>query len=123
MIVGVGLRCLVKESFTWVLLGNILVAAGNAFMLNAPSQFSANWFKPENRMVVTSVAVFFLSVSGAAGALLSPFVVKSGLSDEEGIDSVERLMLLQGAIIAFIMLLNLVFFRGKPKTPPAYNYF
>lgn len=113
------MRCLVKVSFSWVLAGNILVAFGNVFILNSPSQFSANWFRPENRLIVTSLAVFSMSVSGGAGALFSPFVVKSGLSQEEGLESVFRLMVLQGGPITFIMLFNLIFLRGKPKEPPA----
>lgn len=121
MLVGLALRCLVKVSFHFVLLGNGVMAFGNVFILNAPSQFSAAWFRPESRLVVTSLAVFAMSVSGGAGALISPFIVKAGMGQEEGLKAVFKLMLFQGVPVAAIMIVNLIFFRGKPKHPPAYN--
>jgi hypothetical protein len=76
VIIGMGLRCLVKTSFAFVLLGNTIIAFGNIFILKSPSQFSANWFRPQARLFVTSLAVFAMSVAGAVGGLISPFIVK-----------------------------------------------
>ena len=68
---------------------------------------------------MTSIAVFCMIVSGGAGALVSPFVVKQNMSLSAGKDAVFVLLIFQGSIIAVIMLLNLIFFRGKPNHPPS----
>lgn len=112
MIVGLGLRCLVRVDFNYVLAGNTVIAIGNVFILNSPSQYSATWFKPERRLLVTSIAVFCMIVSGGIGALISPFIVRENLSQEAGLDSVFRLMVVQGAPLSAIMFLNLFLFRG-----------
>lgn len=76
VVIGLAMRCFVKLSFSYVLAGNTVIAFGNAFILNSPAQFSANWFRASARLLMTSIAVFAMVVSGGAGALISPFVVR-----------------------------------------------
>jgi hypothetical protein len=84
----------VKTSFTFVIVGNTIIAFGNVFILNSPSQFSANWFRPQTRLVVTTLAIFAMNVSGGAGALISPFIVKEDMTPEAGLNAVFELMLI-----------------------------
>lgn len=44
MIIGTGIRCLVKEGFYFVILGQVINALGNCFITNSPSKVAANWF-------------------------------------------------------------------------------
>jgi hypothetical protein len=46
VIIGLAIRCFVKLSFSSVVVGNTIVAVGNVFVLNAPSQFATAWFRP-----------------------------------------------------------------------------
>ena len=51
-------------------------------MLNAPAKYSAIWYGPRDRIIVTSILVFISTISGAFGAFLSPYFVKNGLPIE-----------------------------------------
>lgn len=84
MIIGVLIRILVKVNFGFVLAGNIFVAFGNVFIMNSPTMFSVTWFRPQLRIIVTSLAIFVTLVSGGLGALLSPFLVPENLTREDG---------------------------------------
>lgn len=43
-IIGVGLRVLVNQSFSWVIIGQIIAGIGRPFILNCQAKISANWF-------------------------------------------------------------------------------
>ena len=118
MIVGVIIRTFVDYDFIFVLVGNTFIALGNVFIMNAASQFSVTWFRPDLRLIVTSLAVFTTLVSGGIGALISPFVVKESFTDEEGRKAVFKLMVYQAGFVGGIMLLNLILFRGRPRISP-----
>lgn len=82
VILGVVIRIFVYVNFAFVLAGNIFVAFGNVFLMNASTLFSVTWFRPEMRLVITSLSVFTTMISGGLGALLSPFIVKEVLTPE-----------------------------------------
>lgn len=110
---------MVKINFGFVLAGNILVAFGNVFIMNSPTMFSVTWFRPDVRIIVTSVAIFVSLVSGGLGALFSPFIVPENIEAiEEGKQKVFDLIAYQAIFVGVIMILNLVLFRSKPKNPP-----
>jgi MFS family permease len=45
---GAGVRCLITTNFTFVILGQILCAIGQPFILNAPTKIAVRWFLPKN---------------------------------------------------------------------------
>lgn len=46
--VGAGFRCLITTHFAFVILGQILCAIGQPFILNAPTKVAVRWFMPKN---------------------------------------------------------------------------
>jgi hypothetical protein len=48
---------LVNASFYFVLLGTLVIAAGQPFLINCPAKIAAFWFKKEN--------VYFMVISEA----------------------------------------------------------
>lgn len=46
--VGAGFRCLITTHFGFVILGQILCAIGQPFILNAPTKVAVRWFMPKN---------------------------------------------------------------------------
>lgn len=77
--IGVCLRLLILEGFGWVIAGNVLCAIGNTFVLNCPAKYSALWYPPNRRLLITSLVIFANCISGAVGAFLSPMIVKPDL--------------------------------------------
>lgn len=46
--VGSGFRCLISTDFSFVIIGQVLCAIGQPFILNAPTKIAVRWFMPEN---------------------------------------------------------------------------
>ena len=79
---GVLIRLLIFESFIWVIVGNFVFACGNVFVINVCPKFSAIWFAPEQRLLISSLLIFANSISGGFGSILSPFFVKDKLPED-----------------------------------------
>ena len=43
-LIGTGLRMLVNDSFSWVIVGQVIAGIGRPFILNCQAKISANWF-------------------------------------------------------------------------------
>ena len=45
---GAAVRCLVATDFSYVIIGQILCAIGQPFILNAPTKIAIRWFSTNN---------------------------------------------------------------------------
>lgn len=132
---GTGLRCLIKESFAFVILGQFINALGNCFITNSPSKVAACWFPPrhvsregchyylsltsfldgDQRPAVTAISTFAVLASAALGIVI-PSIFVSKVKNAES--DVYNLMVAEFIMVAAIMLFNIIFFRGEPPTAP-----
>lgn len=46
--IGAGIRCMVDESFYFVIIGQVICAIAQPFILNAPTKIAIRWFTPKN---------------------------------------------------------------------------
>lgn len=79
---GCLIRCLVKVSFAFVILGQVFCAIAQPFILNAPMKIATRWFMPRNviiNWIQRSLAMAILSVVNiigtAVGFLIPPLFV------------------------------------------------
>ena len=75
VIVGVWLRTFIDVDPTYCLLGSILAAIGNIFILNSPSLLATNWFKPSSIPGIISLSVLANLISVGLGASLPGLVL------------------------------------------------
>ena len=52
---GLWLRCLIQQSFWFVIAGQTVVAFAQPFLYNAPALVTSNWFPYQERSVATMV--------------------------------------------------------------------
>lgn len=72
-VVGAWLRVLISKSFSLVYLGQIIAAIGGPFIYNANCKVSANWFRVQQLVLVTSIITLFGTSKVNAGRASSPF--------------------------------------------------
>lgn len=46
--VGAGFRCFITTHFAFVIVGQVVCAIGQPFILNAPTKIAVRWFLPKN---------------------------------------------------------------------------
>lgn len=73
---GVWLRLLLEvgEPF-YCLLGSLLAAIGNIFILNTPSKVALNWFGQQRVNIVTFTGILATLLSITAGASVPGFII------------------------------------------------
>ena len=65
-----------------MIIGNFVYACGNIFVINAAPRFSAIWFAPEQRLLVSTLLIFAYTISGGIGSVMSPFFVQANLPQD-----------------------------------------
>ena len=102
-----------SNTFSVVMLGQLLIGFAQPFVLAAPTTYSDLWFSAAGRTTATAVASLANPFGAALGQLISPFWV-SGPSDIPS-------SVLWVSIIATVATIPSFFIPKKPPTPPAPN--
>ncbi|KAL4477768.1 hypothetical protein ABPG72_018942 [Tetrahymena utriculariae] len=122
------IRCLVNKSFAFAIIGQLLVGCANPFLINAINKISSNWFYPSSRAAVTGFLSFFSTVTGVVG-LVIPGIYFAGYKAaddtsenyQHGKDLTFNLLLISAVIVSSTSVLNLLFYKDKPATPPSFS--
>jgi hypothetical protein len=59
----------------WCIIGSVLAAIGNIFILNTPMKIAANWFKPSSIPTIIFAGILANLVSITAGASIPGLVL------------------------------------------------
>lgn len=116
IILGVWARTLIATSFAFPLIGSLLAAIGNIFIINSPSKMANVWFRPSKVAIITTIGVMSSLASNALGVVFPTLFVNSSSTE----DDVEKLLLVEAGIVSFPLLLMLLLLRKKPVHPPSY---
>jgi MFS family permease len=103
-------RGLAGQSYTWVLISTIGLAAAQPFLMNAWTKAGANWFGMRERTTAVGLIILANLIGTALGTLLPPIMVQSM--------SIPQVQLTFGYAAAASALLFLIFAGDKPKTAP-----
>lgn len=74
-VLGLWLRCLVNQSFWWVVAGQTVMAIGQPFLYNAPSKVTGNWFDQGQRSTATMIGNNANVFGQLLGFLLPGFLI------------------------------------------------
>ena len=75
---GMCLKVLVNVSFYYVMVGQLIAAAGQPFLGCAPGKLANQWFGPNQRVIATTIATGAQPLGAAIGVTLPLlFVVKA----------------------------------------------
>jgi MFS family permease len=104
------MRGLVADSFTWVLVAQIVIAIGQPFVLNAITTIAGRWFPAEERATATGLGSLAIYVGILAGLALTPHLVLQ--------IGIRGMLMAYGVASAIAMSVFLVFAHERPATPP-----
>jgi FLVCR family feline leukemia virus subgroup C receptor-related protein len=77
--IGLWLRCLMGESFTYAIVGQTVMAIGQPFLYNAPTKISSEWFPEGERIRATAIGAY----ANIFGVALGCFVPALFFSDDD----------------------------------------
>ena len=104
------LRGLVSQSYSLVLIAQIIIAIGQPFILNAITTVVARWFPIKERATASGLGSLAMYIGILLGLVLTPF-----LSIHFGLEH----MLLYYGIIAMVSVITFfLLVKERPDTPP-----
>ncbi|CAD8065070.1 unnamed protein product [Paramecium sonneborni] len=126
-LLGVFSRCLVRQSFIYVLIGQTLCGIGRPLILNAQASVAVEWFPSSQRTKLMTMLNFIVTFSGILGYIIPPIFFAGVTIDERSPqdvldtgDSRFMYLLFSEAVFSAVFLIPLlIFFETKPKSPPS----
>eukprot|EP01135_Chromosphaera_perkinsii_P001434 Nk52_evm2s169 gene=Nk52_evmTU2s169 len=98
------------DKFGVIMVGQIIAACAQPFILNSPTKLAAMWFGDKERTTANMVGTVSNPIGLAVSMVISPIVVTSP-------DDVETLLLVHAILASVCGLLSLLL-RDEPPTPP-----
>ena len=99
-------------SYTWIVLGTVLVGAAQPFFQCTPPVLSATWFAPSERATSTAIALNFNQIGIATAFLVGGAMA----TDQNGLEAYFGLIALLCTVTCFGTLLQ---FQDDPVIPPS----
>ena len=120
MIAGAWIRMLVNVNFYFVLIGQILMAFGQPFMMTAPPKLAGLWFSDDEQALATTLGSLAQPIGCALGFVLPLiFISDDDKYSSDGQSKFAIYILVQSIIITVLGLPIIFCVKDKPKTPPS----
>eukprot|EP01013_Petalomonas_cantuscygni_P010260 TRINITY_DN23313_c0_g1_i1.p1 TRINITY_DN23313_c0_g1~~TRINITY_DN23313_c0_g1_i1.p1 ORF type:complete len:534 (-),score=119.75 TRINITY_DN23313_c0_g1_i1:105-1706(-) len=120
---GAWIRCLAAirptslSALILITVGQTVAAAGQPFLLNAPTTLAGLWFSDTERVLAASLMVAANSVGAAIGSALPPIIV--GLYPGETREGVLCALYVEAGMATMALLAAAALIRTRPKVPPS----
>lgn len=123
--IGLWCRTLINVSFSYALLGNIIMALGQPFLYNAPGKVTSNWFPQKERPLATMIGTQ-ANISGIflgfllPGFFVDPYSDATVLTEENKAlykQQILNMLLFVSIFASVVAILVIVTFREKPNEP------
>lgn len=103
------------------MIGSLIAALGQPFLMNIPSKIASTWFGDKERAIATAVGGVSVPIGTVISFLLPQAVISD--SDEQDHDQGKQhfalYIMIQTMIVTIICIPALSFMREQPLTPPS----
>ncbi|CAI2366185.1 unnamed protein product [Moneuplotes crassus] len=120
LIAGAWIRMFANYSFYFILVGQILMAMGQPFVVTAPPKIAGLWHSDNEQALGTTLGSLAQPIGAVLGFLLPlPFISDSDKDSPDGKSKMLFYILIQSIIITVISFPILLIVKDKPDTPPS----
>ncbi|XP_074146085.1 choline/ethanolamine transporter FLVCR2 [Sminthopsis crassicaudata] len=105
--------------FPVTVVGQLICAVAQVFILGLPSSLAAVWFSEREVSTACSLAVFGNQVGIALGFLIPPLLIPNIDNREELAYHISIMFYMTGAVASLLFILVIFIFKEKPKYPPS----
>lgn len=119
-LLGAVIKCgsLHRDRFWVTMIGQVIAAIGNVFVLSVPPRLAAVWFGENEISTATSIGVFGNQLGICASFFLPPWIVRS--TSISGIEEELRLIFYGSALFMLVLFaLIVLLFDNQPPSPPS----
>jgi MFS family permease len=106
-------------SFNAVLLGQILLAIGQPFVINAATAVTARWFPVRERALATGFATLAQYIGILIAMVVTPTLIVSSAADPRYGSGVDSMLRIYGLATVVLVVTGMILLREKPAFPPS----
>ncbi len=108
------------DNFTFVVIGQIGLAAAQPFVLNAVTALSGRWFPLRERASAAGLAALSQYTGIIIVMILTPIMITVNYSGSiiNEVSGINRILFIYGIITLVSAITSLVFVKDKPEFPP-----
>ena len=114
---GAALKAFSGNSFTMVLTGQILLAIGQPFVINAPTALTAKWFPVKERAIATGLATLAQYIGILIAMIVTPMLIVSKASAPNYGSGIDSMLKTYGIITIAVTVLGMILLKEKPARP------
>ncbi|CAD8132917.1 unnamed protein product [Paramecium octaurelia] len=108
-----------QQTYSFALVGFILIGMGQIFILAAPAYISDRWFPMHERTVSTSLGSFFNLVGLNFSIVYASITFQNVTDHNEIVDQIDFMNLLFAIFTSLAFIFCVTMIRNKPATPPS----
>jgi MFS family permease len=116
-VAGAGFKAFSGNSFTLVLTGQVLLAIGQPFVINAPTALTAKWFPIKERAIATGLATLAQYIGILIAMIVTPMLIVSKASSPNYGSGIDSMLKTYGIITIAVTVLGMILLREKPANP------
>jgi len=117
--VGGLLKGLLATSFAAVVIGQVVLAIAQPFVLNAVTALSARWFPLRERGTAAGLAALAQYLGIIVVMIVTPMLVVSVAGDPAYGQGIDRMLLIYGIATVVAAVVAILVIRERPPTPPS----
>ena len=102
------------DSYTMVVIAQIMLAVGQPFIINAATKVAGVWFPLRERATVVGIA----TLAQFIGIIIVMVATPALVGDASNANAIPHMLMVYGVVSAVCALLLLLFLRAQPPTPP-----
>lgn len=116
-IIGAGFKAFSGNSFSLVLTGQVFLAIGQPFVINAPTALTAKWFPVKERAIATGLATLAQYIGILIAMIVTPMLIVSKASAQNYGSGIDSMLKIYGIITIAVTVLGMILLREKPTHP------
>ena len=101
------------DSYTMVVIAQIMLAVGQPFIINAATKVAGVWFPLRERATVVGIA----TLAQFIGIIIVMVATPALVGDASNANAIPHMLMVYGVVSAACAVLLLLFLREKPPTP------
>jgi MFS family permease len=118
---GALLKGFMPTSFVAVVIGQVILAVAQPFILNAVTALSARWFPLRERGTAAGLAALAQYLGIILVMVVTPMIVVSSAGDPAYGQGVDRMLFIYGIVTAVAAVVAILTIRERPPTPPSHE--
>jgi MFS family permease len=113
------IKAISGTSFALLIVGQILAAIAQPFVLNAATVLSAKWFPVKERGIATGFATLAQYIGILIAMLVTPALIVSSPADPAYGSGVDKMLIVYGTITLILSITGMLLLKEEPETPPS----